>query len=131
MPLIALIFALVISNSAVAAGQTPSEFVGLWVPLNASCQSDLAFLVGPDNVTLRNGQKKRAFGDLDFCYSCEGGVRYNGIVVWMKPEFSSGSEYFLAAFNAGEQRGVTKLDIQDKAIQRAFPLDDVALKKCP
>ncbi|WPL18902.1 hypothetical protein Thiowin_03993 [Thiorhodovibrio winogradskyi] len=47
------------------------------------------------------------------------------------PEFSSGAQSFVAYFNAGEQRGVTKLDIQDKAIQRAFPLHDVALKKCP
>ncbi|WPL18901.1 hypothetical protein Thiowin_03992 [Thiorhodovibrio winogradskyi] len=81
MPLILSILILLISASVLAAGETPSEFVGHWVPQSASCQSDLALVVGQDKATLRNGNKQRAFGDLNFCHSCEGGARYNGIVV--------------------------------------------------
>jgi hypothetical protein len=131
MPYIVSLLALILSTSALGASNAPSEFVGLWVPRNNSCDSNLSFHVETEKVTLRNGDQKRSFGDLDFCFSCEGGVRYNGIVVWMKPEFSSGSEFFMAQFNAGEKRGVTKLDIKDNVIQRDFPLDGVLLKKCP
>lgn len=131
MPYIASLLTLILSTSALAASNAPPEFLGLWVPRGNSCDSNLSFLVETEKVTLRNGDQKRSFGDLDFCFSCEGGARYNGIVVWMKPEFSSGSEFFMAQFNAEEQSGVTKLDIQDKAIRRAFPLDGVPLKKCP
>jgi hypothetical protein len=131
MPYIASLLALILSTSALAASNAPPEFLGLWVPRSNSCDSSLSFLVETGKVTLRNGDQKRSFGDLDFCFSCEGGARYNGIVVWMKPEFSSSSEFFTAQFNAGEKRGVTKLEIRDKAIKRDFPLDGILLKKCP
>lgn len=113
------------------ATEVPKEFLGNWVPQSASCQSGLQFRVEAGRVVLQNGEKSRAFGDIDICYSCEGGAKYSGEVVWLIPEFNSNdSPTFTAYFNAGEKRGVTKLDIKKAEIKQAFPLHDVALKKC-
>jgi hypothetical protein len=113
------------------ATEVPKEFLGYWVPQSASCQSGLRFRVEPSSVILQNGERKRTFGDLDVCYSCEGGAAYSGQVVWLVPEFNSNDlPPFTAYFNAGEKSGVTKLNIQEVEIQKAFPLHDLALKRC-
>lgn len=130
MRLTAYIFSFAVSSSALAT-EVPKEFLGDWVPQTASCQSELKFRVEPSRVVLQNGATTKAFGDIDVCYSCEGGAQYNGKVVWLMPESNSkGPAPFTAYFNAGEKRGVTKLDIIKPEIQRMFPLNNVALKRC-
>lgn len=79
---------------------------------------------------LLNGDKSKSFGDLDMCYSCEGGAKYNGRVVWLMPESHKNITPFTVRFNADEKRGITKLDIQEADLKRQFPLHDVALKRC-
>jgi len=124
-----LIFGL--SGAAVAVPGVPPDFLGDWVPKTSTCQSELRFRVEAKSVVLINGSQSKSFGNLDFCYSCEGGARYNGIVVWMMPEFGGKTEApFTAQFNAGEKVGVAKLDLQKPELKRQFPLHQVALKRC-
>ncbi len=84
----------------------------------------------PTQAVLINGAQSKAFGNLDFCYSCEGGAKYSGKVVWMMAEFGGKTDPpFTAQFNAGEKLGVAMLDLQP-GLQRQFPLQQVALKRC-
>lgn len=120
-----------IAASSVFASEVPKEFLGDWVPRAASCQSELKFRVEPRRVILQNGATTRTFGDIDICFSCEGGAKYDGKIVWLMPEFNSNNPLpFTVYFNAEEKLGVTKIDIQDSQIQKTFPLNGVALKKC-
>lgn len=118
------------SGATLAVIGTPMEFMGDWVPQSATCQSPLKFRVEADKVTLFSASQSRSFGNMDFCYSCEGGAKYRGIVVWMIPEYGENTvPPFIAQFNVGEKPGVAKLDIKAK-LNRQFPLHQVALKRC-
>lgn len=130
MRLAACSLALAVSSGALAT-EIPEEFLGDWVPQTASCQSELRFSVQPSRVVLKNGATTKAFGDIDICRSCEGGAQYLGEVVLLVPEFNSNKPApFVARFNTSEKRGVTMLDIQQPEIQRMFPFNNVALKRC-
>lgn len=127
-----LIFTLlaVVSGFANAGMDVPPSFLGDWVPRSATCQSLLRFRMEPTQAVLINGAQSKAFGNLDFCYSCEGGAKYSGKVVWMMAEFGGKTDPpFTAQFNAGEKLGVAMLDLQP-GLQRQFPLQQVALKRC-
>ena len=116
---------------ATAVSEVPPEYLGDYVPRAATCQSALRFRVEADRVELINGARTRRFGNIDLCYSCEGGAKYSGRVVWLMPEFGGTTDApFTAAFNAGEQIGVVKLEMAP-ALNAQFPLHRVALKKCP
>jgi len=118
------------------------DFIGDWVPKNASCKSALRFRVGPKRVVLVNGQKSRSFKIRtgDYCMSCEGGARYSGQVIWLTPGMSdfADSEYsesskpsFDIRFNADEKIGTTVLNMeQNPKLAKRFPLDGVELRKC-
>lgn len=107
------------------------EYVGDWVPKSGTCESKLKFRIEANRVSLMNGDQTKAFGDLEYCYSCEGGARYSGKVVWLFPEFNSGKEApFVAYLNAGEKLGVTVLELKDAGLKQQYPLHNVPLKRC-
>ncbi|MBI5483696.1 MAG: hypothetical protein HY888_04435 [Deltaproteobacteria bacterium] len=112
----------------------PEEFIGDWLPTDNACDSKLGIKVEKDSVTLFNGADSKSFGDLDICYSCEGGAQYSGEVVWLLPEFHSGNGVqFTVYFNANEEKGITVIQFEKKEkenIKKRFPLHDVKLRKC-
>ena len=109
----------------------PAEFIGDWVPADASCASTIRLRVAPRTVTLINGSDAQQFGHLDICFSCEGGARYAGIVVWLLPEFSSkGRGPFRVRFNAGEERGVAIVEFEKADLRQRFPLHKMKLHRC-
>lgn len=117
-----------------AAAQTneiPREFVGDWVPARSACTAPMRFRVAPRQVTLVNGRDSATYGDVDICLTCAGGTRYEGITVFMLPQYSSGNSPFMAHFNAEEKRGVTRLEDMKPEVAKRFPLGAVALRKCP
>lgn len=121
---------LLVAGVAPAVPEVPPEFLGDYVPRSASCRSALRFRVEADRVALINGSQTRTFGNIDVCYSCEGGAKYSGRVVWLLPEFGGTTDSpFTVAFNAGEKVGVVKLDMAP-GMNAQFPLHQVALKKC-
>ena len=89
-------------GTAVAVPGVPPEFLGDWVPRTATCQSQLRFRVEVKRVVLINNLHSIPFGNLGFCYSCEGGAKYSGKVDWMMPEFG-GTTY--PPFTAHGARG--------------------------
>jgi hypothetical protein len=123
-------------TDAMAVGPPmPAEFVGDWVSKEAFCEATVRLRVEVDTVTLINGSDSQEFGDLHLCYSCEGGARYGGEVVWLMPEFNKlGSAKrgpFTIRFNADEEKGITVIDIMDKSLKKRFPLHELKLIKCP
>ena len=126
-----LLLLLFIPSLALAAPEVPTEFLGDWVPQSATCQSPLKFQVEAKRVLLINGSQSKIFGNIDVCYTCEGGAQYSGNVVWLLPEFGRKSNSsFTANFNAEEKLGVVKLAIENLDLKKQFPLHQVALKHC-
>jgi hypothetical protein len=120
-----------LSGTVFAVPGVPPEFLGDWVPRSSTCQSQLRLRVEATRAILINGSQSKSFGNLDFCYSCEGGAQYSGIVVWMAAEFDGKTvSPFMVQFNAGEKAGVAKLDLQKPDLKQQFPLHQVALKRC-
>lgn len=111
----------------------PDEFIGDWLPASSDCKSALGIRVEKSSVTLFNGTDTKKFGDLDICYSCEGGASYSGDVVWLLPEFHSGGSQFTVFFNAHEKKGISVIEFQKSEkddIKKRFPLHNVELNKC-
>jgi hypothetical protein len=109
----------------------PAEFVGEWVPVGSSCDANSRLRVESKSVSLVNGPDSQQFGNLDICFSCEGGARYNGMVVWLLPEFNHGARTpFTVRFNANEEKGITVITIERDDLKKRFPLHNVKLLKC-
>ncbi len=109
--LIVLCFLIIALPVFAIESPVPDEFIGDWVPANGSCQSKIMLRVEKDSITLLNDSASKKFGNLDLCYSCEGGAQYNGEVVWLIPEFNSGKDApFTVYFYTEERKGVTVID---------------------
>jgi hypothetical protein len=108
--------------------QLPAELHGYWVPSSASCSSTLGIRVSANAIQFKNKTMIQAF-PVEACFSCEGGVRYSGIVVWGIP-VGANEQPFVSYFNARERKGVATLEINSTGLQSKFPLNDVELKRC-
>jgi hypothetical protein len=112
----------------------PNKFTGDWVPTRDACASPLRLRVSKREVTLIHGNDKQTFGDVHLCYSCEGGAKYAGIVVWLEPEFNTGTP-FVILLNAGEQEGIAVInynqesDMEAELVER-FPINGIDLREC-
>jgi len=117
------------SSPVVSAEPLPPEFHGYWVPSGAACSSSLGIRVSAKAIQFSKGENKQSF-PVDPCFSCEGGARYSGIVVWAAPANSENQAPFIAIFNSGERKGVTVVEISSPGLQSQFPLNNVELKHC-
>lgn len=132
MKLVVSLLAMVISPAVIAVGPPiPEEFIGVWVPVGSSCQAKNKLHVKKDSVYLYNGSDTQQFGNIDICYSCEGGARYGGEVVWLMPEFNTGGQStFTVYFNANEEHGISVVEMQNNDLMQRFPIHNVKLHKC-
>jgi len=132
MRIVISLIAIFMSSAVIAISPSvPKEFIGVWVPVGSSCQDKNKLDVKKDSVYLYNGSDKQQFGNIDICYSCEGGIRYSGEVVWLTPEFNTGGEStFTVYFNANEELGVTVVEMQNSELMQRFPIHNVKLHKC-
>lgn len=124
---------LLLATTSVPATEipVPAEFIGEWVPAGSSCDAQSRLRVESNTVTLINGADSQQFGHLDICFSCEGGARYSGLVVWLLPEFNQhGRTPFIVRFNAQEEKGITVVEIDQDNLKKRFPLHNLKLHKC-
>ena len=130
--LVVALFFLAVSTVAFAVEPpVPEEFVGIWIPAGSSCQAKIGLRVEGTTVTLFNGSDYQQYGNLDICYSCEGGARYSGAVVWLLPEFGTERRApFKVHFNDKEEEGTTVVEIARNDLKQRFPLHNVKLHKC-
>jgi hypothetical protein len=111
------------------AAPLEKAFLGTWAPKGPqACKVGPVVKILPDKIIFQNGGDSAQFGDLDACYTCEGGANYNGIVVWVVPEFSKKSKPFTLYFNADEKRGVLKIEFTDRSLEKRFPLKSPLMK---
>jgi hypothetical protein len=144
---IASMFVAMAASYAGAQDKVPAEFQGDWVPATGACTSLVRFRVAESSMTLINGKDTASYGHLETTATYFGN-EYNGISVVFLPELNSGNPPFTVFFNAGEKKGVTKVDIYTempgpmnapgRALQAAakklatrFPVNKIPLKKCP
>lgn len=126
-----IITSLISLSTSVLAGEVPKEFLGEWVPKRMSCESPLRMIVKPDHVILQSDMKRKYYGNLDICYSCAGGSKYDGRQVWVHTEFfSETATGFVIMFNDNERKGIAKIQDIQNADLKHFPLNNVDLKKC-
>lgn len=127
---------LLLAATPVLAAQqhpVPEEFIGEWVPVGSTCNASSRLRVEDNTVTLVNGADLEQFGDLDLCFSCEGGARYNGMVLWLMPESKrskKGQAPFIVKFNAKEEQGITVVEIVRDNLKKRFPFHNTKLYKC-
>ena len=127
-PFIAAILALAVATAAAAGQPVPRGSQGYWVPANSSCKSELGIRVTGSSVEFVNRQQRKLF-NTEACFSCEGGAQYSGVVIWVAPR-SADNKAFTLYLNADEQEGVARIDLESAPLRSAFPLHDVALKRC-
>jgi len=126
---------LVVSLLAIgAAGAAPMEppLLGHWVPKEFGCRSGMRVTVSADSVVLAIDDVHGVFKGVEPCYTCEGGTKYQGIVVWaIQMNNSEGVSPFVVYFNYREQRGVTVIEFQDEELKDRFPQFDMRpMRKC-
>lgn len=127
-----MLLAMTLAAGRALAEDIPAEFRGTWKPRQEHCQSGAAMLVDRESITLKSTHRSRRFANVDVCYSCEGGARYGGIVVWAMPSAPQGDILFTVKFNADELRGVAVIEADDaESPARQFPVLGVPLEKCP
>jgi len=107
--------------------------LGDWVETSKGCDADLRLRVLSDRIEFVNGADREPFGQLDLCHSCEGGARYDGIVLWVAPGMDSEKDSkTLIRFNADERPGIAVVEMeQNPELQRRFPMHEKELRKCP
>jgi hypothetical protein len=138
-----------VASGAAAPGVVPAEFQGKWVAGNATCASPVGVLVEGARLTLVNGGDKEAFGGIEMAGPGYFAPGYHGIMAVLFTEFS-GDQPVIVTFNPAERKGAAQVEFgvvmpgnatpQLKAynahlaklnLAKRFPLDKVALKKCP
>lgn len=124
-----LLLMFVFQPLALGGQSIPSEFLGHWVPKSASCSSPLSLNVTSTSVTFKNAKESRTFSNVEPCFSCEGGARYSGIVVWLT---TTGSEEtpFTVYFNASEIKNTAVIELESSELKSKFPLNNLRLKRC-
>jgi hypothetical protein len=150
------LFAIFIAGIPIAAAQNtvPPEFQGVWVPVNAACNSSapVRVQVAAQVLTLFNssdsGNDSAALGGIEMAGPGYFPPGYRGIEAVLFTEFS-GHQPAIMTFNAGEKKGVAQVafaavtpgkgNAQLNAINariaklnlaKRFPLNNVPLKKC-
>jgi hypothetical protein len=118
-----------LESLALGAEQLPSELSGYWVPKSASCSSPLGLNVTTNTITFKNAKESRSFANIEPCFSCEGGVQYSGIVIWVST-LGNKEAPFTVYFNANEIKNTALVEIESSELQLKFPLNKVRLKKC-
>lgn len=124
-----LALALLTGGSAWAQVPVPVQLQGYWVPSAAACNSTLGVLVGGQRLKLKNAGQEKTF-QTETCFSCEGGARYAGQVIWVLPKSEAETMQFVLYLNADERVGTARLEIQSDTLSSAFPLHQTQLKRC-
>lgn len=123
----ALMIILLMLNMPLASAEAiPRELHGYWVPAATPCSSSLGIRVSNDKIEFRNKASSENY-KIDLCYSCAGGVRYSGNMIYAAP---IGSMDFVIEFNAGERLGVAIVTTSSPALESKFPINELELKRC-
>lgn len=143
--------AALLAGPAVAApnGPVPVDLRGTWVVATAGCNAALRLQVGADRITFEHGGDRESLGGIEMAGPGYFPAGYGGIMAVLITEFD-GHQPVTVVFNADEKKGVARAEFAPPMPGKAtpmlkaynarvsalrlatrFPLDKVALKKCP
>ena len=124
-----LLLCSIFQNFAFAAVPIPSEFLGKWVLKSSNCNAPVSLNVNTNSVKFQNGTDARLFSNVEACFTCEGGAKYAGIVVWAIPA-TKGEAAFTIYFNAHEVKNDAVVEIQSASLKSKFPIENQVLRHC-
>ena len=144
------IAALILAATPAAAAPVPAEFQGDWVAASAACTAPVKVRIETARLTLVNGADMESFAGIEMAGPSYFGPDYNGIQAVLITEFE-GAQPVTATFNVNEKKGVAQLELgvptpahpankvaaasnarlATLGLRKRFPLQNVALKKCP
>jgi hypothetical protein len=108
----AALAALILLSTAGAAQAVPPspDLFGRYAP-GGDCAKEPRVTLEEKALTIQAAGKTTRLSPIDACFSCEGGARYQGIVVWVSQLGQDGNpvEPFFH-LNAGEKRGMLAVD---------------------
>jgi hypothetical protein len=139
-----------LAHTPPATAQVPTDFQGEWVAATANCDAPARARVEAARVTLINGADMEAFTGIEMAGPSYFGPSYNGIQAVLITEFE-GAQPVTGTFNLNEKKGVAQLELgvptpahpANKVaaahnarlaklnLRKRFPLQNVALKRCP
>jgi len=98
------------AGAALAQTEPAPELLGSYAP-GGDCAREPKVTLGAKAITIQTGGKSTRLAPIDACYSCEGGARYEGIVVWVSQLGADRNpiEPFFY-FNAGEKKGALAME---------------------
>ena len=107
-----LVLILGLATAGAAAAQTAPapDLLGRYAP-GGDCTRAPRVTLEEKALTIQAGGKVTRLAPIDACYSCEGGARYDGVVVWISqlgPDRNPIEPFFY--FNAGEKKGVLSME---------------------
>jgi hypothetical protein len=121
---------LMLAGSAAAQLAPPPELYGAYAP-GGDCTKEPKVTLQATAITILSAGKATRLSPIDACFSCEGGARYEGIVVWVSQLGADRNpiEPFFY-FNAGEKKGALAMEKQgaqkyppaQRAVALASPL---------
>ena len=130
LPLAAGLGVLLLAGAAAAQVAPPPDLYGSYAPAG-DCAREPKVTLDAKAITIQSAGKATRLAPIDACFSCEGGARYDGIVVWVSqlgPDRNPIEPFFY--FNAGEKKGALAMDKQgaqkfppaQRAVALASPL---------
>jgi len=121
-----------IANATEVNKTAKNDMEGIWVPQNVkSCNSGEKIEIFKEHLIVHYKSDSARFGDFDICYSCPGGVGYNGIEVWLTSNFNNpNGASFTLRFNDGERKGIMAIYFIDENLAKRFPFEKYKFVKC-
>jgi len=95
------------------ADEVPKDLAGQYAP-GGDCKREPRLIVDGQGILVQSGGKQSKLAPVDVCRTCVGGMRYEGIEVWIGPNAKGGDQPFIFRFNANEKRGTVLIEQQDK-----------------
>lgn len=124
---------LLIAALALISDDLPDGAAGRWAATPAACASGPSVELTPGAAILRNGARTRRLGSLDYCLSCFGGAHEASSVIMIRTGYEQPAETDAALFLFDSARRTLTPDFRDspdRTLNRAFPMQDVVLRRC-
>ena len=129
--LLVLVSWCLVSHSYAIEQDISKRYLGKYAKSAKECQSSSFVTLFAKTIKLTNGEFSVQLSGIDHCYSCEGGARYSGKVVWLFPEFGTQSpSRAMFTLNHNEQQGKLGVILKDPVLASSMGFTEAVLLKC-
>lgn len=129
---VALLFSLIAVSTFGIEQDISAEYVGKYTTKKQECTGNKYVELNSKSIKFNSGSFNLVMDNVDHCYSCEGGARYSGIVVWLFPEFGVVSpSRAVLTLNHGEEIGMLGVELKEPNLVSNMGFERAVLSKCP